>query len=139
MRFAAHISSPNLIIDEPRARMPEVYTPEPEHDWCYYFEKADLARQFADWEKVSDIGDAAFKLEERPYDPLELFVFIEGNAHVGEWQRALEISRESQEASEAGVGPLLCLLWERIETQTAESVERGATLSEVKSMFACNP
>ena len=139
MRFAAHISSPNLIIDEPRARMPEVYTPEPEHGWCYYFEKADLARQFGEWEKVSDIGDAAFKLDERPHDPLELFVFIEGYAHSGEWQRTLELSRESQQVSKDQVGPLLCQLWERIETETTESVERSTAMSEVKSMFACNP
>jgi hypothetical protein len=139
MRFAAHISSPNLIIDEPRARMPEVYAPEPGHGWCYYFEKADLARQFGDWEEVVSIGDAAFRLEERPHHPVEIFVFIEGYAHTGEWQRALELSQESQQLSEDGVEPLLCLLWERIETETAENVERGETLAEVKNMFACNP
>jgi hypothetical protein len=141
MRFAAHISSPDLITKETRARMPEVYAPEPGHAnvWCYYFEKADLARQFGDWEEVVNIGDTALKLDEQPHDPLELFVFIEGYAHVGKWQRALELSREAQEVSEAEVRPLLCLLWERIETETAESVERGEALSEVKNMFACNP
>ncbi|MGZ9226592.1 MAG: hypothetical protein ACXW4M_13655, partial [Anaerolineales bacterium] len=141
MRFAAHISSPNLIIKEPRARMPEVYAPEPRHAnaWCYYFERADLARQFSDWEEVVRIGDIAFKLDESPYDPVERFVFIEGYAHAGAWERALELSRESQQGSRDQVGPLLCLLWERIETETADSVERGRILSEVKSMFSCNP
>lgn len=139
MRFAAHISSPNLIIKEPRARMPEVYAPEPGHGWCYYFEKADLARQFGDWEEVVSLGDTAFKLDEHPNDPLELFVFIEGYAHIEEWQRALELSQESQKLSEAEVGPLLCLLWERIEMETAESVGRTEALSEVESMFACKP
>ncbi|HEX9838046.1 MAG TPA: hypothetical protein VGA72_01800 [Anaerolineales bacterium] len=139
MRFAAHISSPNLIIDEPRARMPEVYAPEPGHGWCYYFEKADLARQFGDWEEVVSIGDAAFRLAERPHHPVEIFVFIEGYAHTGEWQRALELSRESQQLSTAEVGPLLCLLWERIEMETVEGPGRREALSEVKNMFACNP
>ena len=119
--------------------MPGVYTPEPGHAWCYYFEKADLARQFGDWEEVVSIGDAALKLDERPHHPVEIFVFIEGYAHAGEWDRALELSRESQEISDGEVRPLLCLLWERIETETAESVDRIETLSEVKSMFACNP
>ena len=139
MRFAAHISSPNLIVDEPRARMPEVYAPELKHGWCYYFEKADLARQFGDWEEVVSIADSAFKLDEHPYDPVERFVFIEGYAHVGDWQRAIELSQESHQVSENDVGPLLCLLWERIETETAENAERSGALSEVKSMFACNP
>lgn len=121
--------------------MPEVYAPEPGHAnaWCYYFEKADLARQFGDWEEVVSIAETALKLDEQSHDPLELFVFIEGYAHVGKWQRAIELSRDAQEVSEAEVRPLLCLLWERIETETAESLERGQVLSEVKSIFACNP
>lgn len=141
MRFAAHISSPDLITQQARARMPEVYAPEPGHAnaWCYYFEKADLARQFGDWEEVVSIAETALKLDEQSHDPLELFVFIEGYAHVGKWQRAIELSRDAQEVSEAEVRPLLCLLWERIETETAESLERGQVLSEVKSIFACNP
>jgi hypothetical protein len=36
------------------------------------------------------------------------------------------------------VGPLLCKLWERIESETAESEARAETLVKVKTMFACN-
>ena len=139
MRFAAHISSPELIVDETRARMPEVYAPEPEHGWCFYFERADLARQLGDWEEVVSIADSAFKLDEYPYDPVERFVFIEAYAHAGDWQRAIELSQESHQVSENDVGPLLCLLWERIEMETTESVGRSEALSEVESMFACKP
>jgi len=92
---------------------------------------------------VVRLGDTAFGLDERPHDALELFVFIEGYAHVGEWEGALELSRRSQEVSEAELRPLLCLLWERIEMETTEgSVEgakRSAALAEVRSMFSCNP
>ena len=28
---------------------PAIFGSEPAHDWCYYFEKADLARQMQDW------------------------------------------------------------------------------------------
>jgi hypothetical protein len=139
MRFAAHISSPDLITRQLQARMPEVYAPAPENRWCYYFEKADLARQFADWEEVVSLGETAFQLDEHPHDPVELFVFIEGYAHVRDWERSLELSRESQQGSSDQMRPLLCLLWERIETETAESLERSRVLSEVKSIFACNP
>jgi hypothetical protein len=141
MRFAAHISSPDLITKQTRARMPEVYAPEPGHAnaWCYYFEKADLARQFGDWEEVVSLGETAFQLDQHPHDPVELFVFIEGYAHTGQWERAIELSRESQQESTEQMRPLLCLLWERIETETTESLERSRVLSEVKSIFACNP
>ena len=130
--------------------MPAIYGPEPAHGWCYYFEQADLARQLGDWEEVVKLGNQAFKLDDHPNNPLERFVFIEGYAHVGEWERAVKLSRESYKVSKSYVGPLLCRLWERIETETSEAVPRvpggttdgegrDAALSEVESMLACNP
>ena len=35
--------------------------PEPSHGWCYYFERADLARQMGDWEKVAELGEYGFQ------------------------------------------------------------------------------
>ncbi|HMD79775.1 MAG TPA: hypothetical protein VKE92_00620, partial [Anaerolineales bacterium] len=140
LREASMLSNTTMIHMDNAATMPEsLFEPEPLHGWCYYFEKADLARQFGDWEEVVALGDVAFKLNDSPNDPVERFVFIEGYAHVGEWARAVELSKVSYRVSKDFVGPLLCRLWERIETDTVESVERGALLSDVKSMFACNP
>jgi len=139
MREASALSNEAMILADPLASMPKIYGPEPVHGWCYYFEKADLARQFDDWEEVVKLGDAAFELNDHPNDPLERFVFIEGYAHVGDWEDALKLSRESYRISKEYMGPLLCQLWERIETETTGGVERSEALSEVKNMFACNP
>jgi hypothetical protein len=137
MREASALSNPAQILTSATASMPAIYKPEPEHGWCYYFEKADLARQLGDWEEVTRLGDIAFKLEDHPNNPVERFVFIEGYAHVGDWERALKLSRESYQVSKSYVGPLLCQLWERIETESSDTVERHDALSEVKSIFAC--
>jgi len=147
MREASALSNPEQILASSSATMPVIYHPEPAHGWCYYFEKADLARQFGDWEEVAKLGDAAFKLDDHPNNPVERFVFIEGYAHVGDWERALKLSRESYRVSKAYVGPLLCRLWERIESETTGGLEsdasnvskRSESLSEVKSMLACKP
>jgi hypothetical protein len=137
LRFAARISSPELILDEPRARMPEIYGPEPEQDFCYYFEKADLARQFKDWDAVVTFAETALSLK-HPYDPAEQFVFIEGYAHVGEWDRAVALSQRANEVAAELVGPMLCRLWKRIGAEAADSVERSAALSKVRSIIACD-
>jgi hypothetical protein len=120
--------------------MPAIYYPEPEHGWCYYFEKADLAKQFGDWEEVVRLGNTALKLGDHPNNPVERFVFIEGYAHVGDWEQAIKLSRESYRVSKEYAGPLLCVLWERIETETTgdSSEERAETISEVKEMLSCN-
>ncbi|MGZ9234757.1 MAG: hypothetical protein ACXW4E_04465 [Anaerolineales bacterium] len=139
MREAAALSNPRQILTLSNATLPSIYHPEPEHSWCYYFEKADLARQLGHWEEVAKLGDTAFKLEDHPNNPVERFVFIEGYAHVGEWERALKLSRESYQVSKEYVRPLLCQLWDRIETETSSSPTeaRSQALSEVKNIFAC--
>jgi hypothetical protein len=139
MREASTLSDANQILTSSGAVLPAIYQPEPAHGWCYYFEKADLARQLGDWEEVVKLGDQAFKLDDHPNNPVERFVFIEGYAHMGDWERALKLSRESFRVSKEYVGPLLCRLWERIETETTDSVEREAALSEVENMLACKP
>lgn len=139
MREASALSSTAPIVDEPLAVMPEIYGPEPAHTWCYYFQKADLARQFGDWETVTRLGDAAFSLSDYPNDPVERFVFIEGYAHAGDWKKAVELSTTSYKVSKAFVGPLLCRLWSRIERETPPTPEQSTALAEVRDAFGCSP
>jgi len=139
MRYASSISDPSLILNTPRAKMPDVYGPEPDHDFCYYFEKADLARQFGDWDTVVKDANLALSLTVHLYNPAEQFVFIEGYAHVGEWKRAVELSQKAYEVSPKLVSPMLCRLWRRIGAETAPSRERSAALAQSQSQFGCNP
>jgi hypothetical protein len=139
MREASALSNPEQILASPGAIMPAIYYPEPAHGWCYYFEKADLARQLGNWKEVAKLGDAAFQLDDHPNNPVERFVFIEGYAHVGDWDQAMKLSKESYQISKDYVGPLLCQLWKRIEMETSSGLAEGRTQawSEVKSMFSC--
>ncbi|HSJ87441.1 MAG TPA: hypothetical protein VK909_09560 [Anaerolineales bacterium] len=138
MREASALSNQQQILDASAAVMPKVYGPEPVHGWCYYFEKADLARQFGKWDEVASLGDQAFQLDDHPNNPVERFVFIEGYAHKGDWDRALKLSKESYKVSKEYVAPLLCRLWKRIETETTEGVGRTESISEAFNLFACN-
>ena len=139
MRFAAHLSVPGLVLSEPRATMPDIYGPEPEHNFCYYFEKADLARWLGDWDISLQMSEMALTFNDHPYDPAEQMVFIEGYAHAGEWEWAMELSKQAHAVSEDDAGWMLCQLWKRIEAETAESSEKEAVLSEAQSLFVCNP
>ncbi len=136
LREAARLSSVAPILPEARAVMPPPYQPEPPHGWCYYFQKADLARQMGDWEETARLGDTAFRLDDYPNDPLERFVFIEGYAHVGNWEKAVELSRTSYKVSRRYVGPLLCRLWARIARETSAP---NVTLNQVQKEFECQP
>ncbi len=88
--------------------------PEPQHTWCYYFEKADLARQAGDWAQVASIGDQAFAIPYHADDLSEYLPFIEAYARLGRWKDARDLT-----STVSGTIPLLqpelCSLWQRLQ------------------------
>jgi hypothetical protein len=139
LRDAALLSSTTPILSVQTSEMPDIYGAEPAHNWCYYFQKADLSRQLRDWESVTHLGDDAFALDDYPNDPVERFVYIEGYAHTGDWQKAVEYSIASYKVSKNYVGPLLCKLWDRIERETDASARQESALTDVRNRFECLP
>ncbi len=137
MKEAASISDPKNIIPGNFLELPkEIFGNEPIHDWCYYFEKADFARQQSDWIEIVTLGETAFNNYDPPNTAEERFPFIEGYAHTGDWIRAVELTSDS-----AGVTPLilpvLCTLWQRISAQTSSSPEKTTALAQVSDLLAC--
>ena len=139
MRFASRLTNFDLILPEQSSHMPEPYLPEPEHGWCYYFEKADLARQFERWDEVMELGNSALSANLQPGDPAEWFVFIEGSAHTDEWDRAVELSQRAYADSQCALAAPLCKVWERVEAETAESRKRSEALLHARTFIGCNP
>jgi hypothetical protein len=58
---------------------------EPAHGWCYYYEKASLARQRGDWQEVTRLGREAESLGLRPDNYSEWIPFILGFAFTGDF------------------------------------------------------
>jgi hypothetical protein len=119
MREALLLSDARWIGTQEAARLPAIYGPEPSHGWCYYFQKADLARQQKHWAQVAKLAEQAFDLQDHPNDPLEYFPFIEAYAHLGDWSQALKLSRQAYQVSPRFVGPPLCRLWERLKREVS--------------------
>ncbi len=139
MRDAARLSSSAWITPDQTAIMPQAYGPEPAHGWCYYFERADLARQEKDWQRVADLGRIAFNLNDHPNDPVERFVFIEGYAHVGDWNQVKQLALTSYKVSPSYVGPLLCKLLTRIDRDVPSSNDKTSSLNDLRTKFSCLP
>jgi hypothetical protein len=60
-----------------------IFGAEPDHTWCYYYQKAEQALQEGDWEKVVQIGDQAAKLNLTPTDKIEWAPFMQAYAATG--------------------------------------------------------
>jgi len=69
-----------------------IFGEEPEHDWCYYYQKADLARQQGDWEEVARLAKQAETLDLRPNDQIELMPFLQAYAFLGDKKQVKQLS-----------------------------------------------
>ncbi len=78
-----------------------IFGNEPEHGWCYYFQKASLARQQGDWHEISNLFDKATAAGYQPVDTSEYFVFLEGLVNFGELEKAREIANDHIKDNEA--------------------------------------
>ena len=113
-----------------------LYT-NPEHDWCYYYEQADLAYQYQEWDQVIQFWDTANKAGLQPENGFEFLPFIEAYAHKGDWGTSKRMTRASQKTMQ-GIEPLLCDIWSKLESNTPLSSEKEATLSSVRQDLKCD-
>ena len=71
-------------VKEPAIPQQEIFGTEPDHNWCYYFEKASLARQKGDWSEVSRLAEEVSKRGLSPVDRTEWIPFLEGLLNTGD-------------------------------------------------------
>ena len=65
-----------------------IFGSEPEHGWCYYYQKASLARQNGDWEEVGRLYDQTLELNLDTDDKSEIIPFFEGLVNLGRYDDA---------------------------------------------------
>jgi hypothetical protein len=66
----------------------QVFGREPEHGWCYYYQRISLARQMGDWQEVAQLADEAQAMDLRPNDYSEWVPALEAYASLGEAKKA---------------------------------------------------
>jgi hypothetical protein len=110
---------------------------EPARSWCYYFEKAELARQFDDWDEVIVNYEAADSAGFSALQPVENLVFIEAFARLGNTDQAGRLTQTvlSQD-------PRLCKAvlsaWERAyEASSGSQAESLKHIEALRVMAEC--
>jgi hypothetical protein len=97
----------------PDSSIPQaIFGTEPVHTWCYYFEKADLARQMKDWKTILELKAEADSQGFTPNVGAEYLPFIEAFAQSGQWEQAYDLSTVANEIDPAP-GAALCNAWRR--------------------------
>jgi len=133
---AIPLSDPSRIIMDvdQTAKLP--FLREPEHTWCYYYAKAELAYQKGDWNQVTDLINEATSLGYEPEDPFEWLTFIEAQALIGNIDDAEKLSTEVF-TKDKKIRQGLCQVWKRVQDRRHARSETAARLTEVLSTFQC--
>jgi hypothetical protein len=109
-RVAAFSRIDQIVVDTPAHIPPkQIFGFEPEHDWCYFYQKANLARQQENWVSGVALGDEVLALGYNPQDVSEWLPFVEIYLENGQSEKAqqlVQIINNDQSATKN-----LCAVW----------------------------
>jgi hypothetical protein len=131
---AIHLSDTSLIHKD--ELKPAEFLSKQNINWCYYYTKAELARQFKEWDQILLLYSEAIENGFEPDDPFDWFPFIEANAMTANFDTAEKLSaRAVKDDARTRVG--VCKVWERVQADGPKGGEAEARISDVLSNFQC--
>jgi hypothetical protein len=80
-------------VDAPHTPPQSIFGKEPDTStWCFYYQKASLARQHDDWSAVAQLGKEVSKLKLHPNDQIEWMPFLQAAAVLDDQQQVKQIA-----------------------------------------------
>ncbi len=139
----AVLSDPSLVQDQtPDGRRAQplsgIFPAARPATWCETYEKADLAAQRGDWAAIAQLASQAGDLTRRAITPTELYPFIEGYAHLGEWEKVSQLARFVAPRPDSDLTGQMCLLVSRIQNTTPDDNIKETTLRGLDQDLGCN-
>ena len=112
-----------------------IFGKEPEHSWCYYFESAELARQYQDWDEVIQLYQVAEQQEYSPSEMIEYLPLIDALLHTDRIEEAYQLSSQIKRLSDKIDDPI-CRVWlNNIENQN--NTEIIYTYEKINKLLNC--
>lgn len=134
---AIPLSDPsNIILNTDQTVKLPFLSDEPEHTWCYYYAKAESARQQGDWDQVNDLINEAISLGYQPEDVFEWLTYIESKAVIGDMESAETLSADAF-AQDKRIREGLCMVWKRIQLQVEAGSEAEVRVNQLLSNYRC--
>ena len=115
----------------------DIFGEEPSHQWCFYYQKAELARQYQKWDEIVRLGHEAEQKDLKPLDAQEWFPFVEGYAHTGKLDKAYQLTVQIRRVN-AHVDKRLCNFWYHIISDQKPSPELSKTINHLNEQFDFN-
>lgn len=113
-----------------------IYGKQNTNTWCYYFEKADLARQLGQWDEVARLWKESQSIGEQADNGFEIIPFIEGYGHLEDWEQVKTLTKSAKRIT-AGLEPSLCSALDRLAVNAPASQERDDMVMKLKEDLNC--
>jgi hypothetical protein len=136
---ALPVSHPGRVIPDAgpdTAILEAIFGPEPEHDWCYYYEKAGLAYHQNRWKQVTDYYEQATDLGYKTKIGFELKPFVIAYAKLGQWDKARDLTAAAFERDVTSKA-LYCELWVELLDGAPQSEARDSAFTGVNDALRC--
>lgn len=96
------------------------------NDWCYYFEKADLAKQEKNWDQVISLYQEASQKGFQPIKSVEYIPLITALAEKGQVTQALDVTNTAINLSDMVIPPA-CKLWSTLMQENPQITQMQVT------------
>jgi hypothetical protein len=137
------LTNPDLLLPNasPAVHPPLYLAKEPAHTWCYYYEKADLARQQKDWAQVVTLWKEAAGKSYSPETSYEFAPFIEAFVQLNNWDMARQLSLQAKDITQnftrKGTVDQFCLMWDELAQRLPVNVQNPQALGKIKQELGC--
>lgn len=119
---AIELSNPELILTDATPNLDKtLFGNEAPHGWCYFYAKAEIARQFGNWDQVINLYLEAERMNFSPNLPVENLIFIEAFAQTGNIDKAIKLAKETIKAQPT-LCPALKTVWGRVGSSQADEL-----------------
>jgi hypothetical protein len=114
----------------------QIFGSMPPENWCYYFQKADLAAQQKDWKTVILLWDEAKMKMLEPSNGIEYLPFVRASLSMDDWQTAFQLTRLANKRTE-GIDFAFCHVWKSIPPVRINSQEKKQMVSNAITILGC--
>ncbi len=134
------LSDPYRIINQDPAvpiNMDEsIFGKEPAHRWCYYYEKADLARQYKDWAVVLELEKQVVDKSLEAKVGSEYLPFSEAYAAIGDWENSMKYIRKAY-SMDKQLDKLFCSELSRYQMEFSDPDAGNEILESEMNLLSC--
>lgn len=133
--YAGYQNKSRIILESGHRMPADIFGTDYVHDWCYYFEKADLAFDRQEYSEALRLYDEAAANGISMGNATEMRPFIKSAAFSGDWDKALDWSVTANNVRPEQTTGYFANLWRILERDVPDSSEKSNAITKAHELF----